>query len=48
MNLERTRAAVLGLGSSGDAAARLLRGRGAKVTVFDSGQPDAAKGSGSP
>src|ERR1700686_3114129 len=43
MNLERTRAAVLGLGSSGDAAARLLRGRGAKVTVFDSGQPDAAK-----
>jgi UDP-N-acetylmuramoylalanine--D-glutamate ligase len=43
MNLERTRAAVLGLGSSGDAAARLLRGRGAKVTVFDSGQPDASK-----
>ncbi|MEA3146721.1 MAG: UDP-N-acetylmuramoylalanine--D-glutamate ligase [Verrucomicrobiota bacterium] len=43
MNLERTRAAVLGLGSSGDAAARLLRGRGAKVTVFDSGQPEASK-----
>jgi UDP-N-acetylmuramoylalanine--D-glutamate ligase len=43
MNLERTRAAVLGLGSSGDAAARLLRGRGAKVTVFDSCQPDAER-----
>jgi UDP-N-acetylmuramoylalanine--D-glutamate ligase len=43
MNLDRTRAAVLGLGTSGDAAARLLQQRGACVTVFDSGKPDAKK-----
>jgi len=43
MNLDRTRAAVLGLGSSGEAAARLLHRKGASVTVFDSGKPDAGK-----
>ncbi len=43
MNLENKRAAVLGLGSSGEAAARLLQRRGASVTVFDSGTPDALK-----
>jgi UDP-N-acetylmuramoylalanine--D-glutamate ligase len=43
MNLNRTRAAVLGLGTSGEAAARLLQQRGASVTVFDSGKPDAQK-----
>jgi UDP-N-acetylmuramoylalanine--D-glutamate ligase len=43
MNLDRTRAAVLGLGTSGEAAARLLQQRGACVTVFDSGKPDAKK-----
>src|ERR1700747_2803312 len=43
MSLHRTRAAVLGLGSSGEAAARLLHQRGACVTVFDSGQPDEHK-----
>ena len=43
MNLDRTRAAVLGLGSSGEAAARLLQRRGASVTVFDSGRPDPQK-----
>jgi UDP-N-acetylmuramoylalanine--D-glutamate ligase len=43
MNLDRTRAAVLGLGTSGEAAARLLHRRGASVTVFDSGKPDARK-----
>jgi UDP-N-acetylmuramoylalanine--D-glutamate ligase len=43
MNLDRKRAAVLGLGSSGEAAARLLQQRGANVTVFDSGSPDEQK-----
>jgi UDP-N-acetylmuramoylalanine--D-glutamate ligase len=43
MNFHRTRSAVLGLGSSGEAAARLLHQRGACVTVFDSGQPDEHK-----
>jgi UDP-N-acetylmuramoylalanine--D-glutamate ligase len=43
MNIDRTRAAVLGLGSSGEAAARLLHRRGASVTVFDSGSPAAQK-----
>jgi UDP-N-acetylmuramoylalanine--D-glutamate ligase len=43
MNIDRTRAAVLGLGSSGEAAARLLHRRGASVTVFDSGIPAAQK-----
>ncbi len=43
MNLDRTRAAVLGLGTSGEAAARLLHQRGATVTVFDSGKPDGKK-----
>jgi UDP-N-acetylmuramoylalanine--D-glutamate ligase len=43
MNLDRTRAAVLGLGTSGEAAARLLHQRGAGVTVFDSGSPNAQK-----
>jgi UDP-N-acetylmuramoylalanine--D-glutamate ligase len=43
MNLNGRRAAVLGLGTSGEAAARLLHQRGARVTVFDSGKPDAQK-----
>lgn len=43
MNFDRTRTAVLGLGTSGEAAARLLHSRGASVTVFDSGKPDAQK-----
>ena len=43
MNFERRRAAVLGMGASGEAAARLLHSRGANVTVFDSGKPDAQK-----
>jgi UDP-N-acetylmuramoylalanine--D-glutamate ligase len=43
MNLDRTRAAVLGLGTSGEAAALLLHRRGASVTVFDSLKPDAQK-----
>ena len=40
MNVDRTRAAVLGLGSSGEAACRLLVRQGARVTAFDSGSPD--------
>ena len=36
MNLNATKAAVLGLGTSGEAAAKLLRREGADVTVFDS------------
>ncbi len=43
MTLDHKRAAVLGLGSSGEAAARLLQRRGASVTVLDSGSPDAQK-----
>ena len=43
MKRSGTRAAVLGLGSSGEAAARLLQMQGAEVTVFDSGDPDSAK-----
>jgi UDP-N-acetylmuramoylalanine--D-glutamate ligase len=43
MNLDRTRAAVLGLGSSGEAACHLLQRQGASVTVFDSGCPDAER-----
>ena len=43
MNLDRARTAVLGLGTSGEAAARLLHRRGARVTVFDSGKPDPKK-----
>jgi UDP-N-acetylmuramoylalanine--D-glutamate ligase len=43
MKIDRTRAAVLGLGTSGEAAARLLHRQGAKVTVFDSGRPAAPK-----
>jgi len=43
MKIDRTRAAVLGLGTSGEAAARLLHRQGAKVTVFDSGLPAAPK-----
>jgi UDP-N-acetylmuramoylalanine--D-glutamate ligase len=46
MNLDQKRAAVLGLGSSGEAAARLLQRRGASVTVFDSGSPDGRKTQG--
>jgi UDP-N-acetylmuramoylalanine--D-glutamate ligase len=46
MNLNQKRAAVLGLGSSGEAAARLLHRRGAIVTVFDSGNPDGEKAEG--
>jgi UDP-N-acetylmuramoylalanine--D-glutamate ligase len=36
MNFERAAAVVLGLGTSGEAAARLLRREGAEVTVLDS------------
>jgi UDP-N-acetylmuramoylalanine--D-glutamate ligase len=36
MKLNATKAAVLGLGTSGEAAAKLLRRQGAEVTVFDS------------
>ena len=36
MKLNATKAAVLGLGTSGEAAARLLQQEGADVTVFDS------------
>jgi len=36
MKLNATKAAVLGLGSSGEAAAKLLQREGAAVTVFDS------------
>jgi len=43
MNLDGTRAAVLGLGSSGEAAGRLIHAYGARVTVLDSGTPDPAK-----
>ncbi len=43
MNFNYTRAAVLGLGTSGEAAARLLQRHGARVTVFDSGKPDQQK-----
>jgi UDP-N-acetylmuramoylalanine--D-glutamate ligase len=39
MNFENRRAAVLGLGSSGEAAGRLLHAHGAQVTIFDSGTP---------
>ena len=46
MTLDHKRAAVLGLGSSGEAAARLLQRHGASVTVFDSGSPDAKKAVG--
>lgn len=37
-------AAVLGLGRSGEAAARLLLGSGARVTVLDSGDPAPRRG----
>ena len=36
MKLNATKAAVLGLGTSGEAAARLLQREGADVTVLDS------------
>ena len=41
MNFQRTTAIVLGLGSSGEAAAKLLRQEGADVTVLDSAESDA-------
>jgi UDP-N-acetylmuramoylalanine--D-glutamate ligase len=43
MNLDGKRAAVLGLGSSGEAAGRLLHAHGARVTILDSGTPDPEK-----
>jgi UDP-N-acetylmuramoylalanine--D-glutamate ligase len=43
MKVNYRRAAVLGLGASGEAAAKLLQRQGSHVTVFDSGQPDAQK-----
>ncbi|MBV9130137.1 MAG: UDP-N-acetylmuramoyl-L-alanine--D-glutamate ligase [Verrucomicrobia bacterium] len=43
MKFDRRRAAVLGMGASGEAAARLLHSRGANVTVFDSGKPEAQR-----
>src|SRR5580700_8928553 len=39
MKLNATKAAVLGLGTSGEAAAKLLLREGADVTVFDSADP---------
>ncbi len=39
MNLRQRSVAVLGLGVSGEAAAKLLARRGARVTVFDDGDP---------
>jgi UDP-N-acetylmuramoylalanine--D-glutamate ligase len=46
MRFEGKRAAVLGLGSSGEAAAKLLWREGARVTVLDSGAPDPDRASG--
>jgi UDP-N-acetylmuramoylalanine--D-glutamate ligase len=46
MRFKGKRAAVLGLGSSGEAAAKLLWREGARVTVFDSGTPDPGRASG--
>ena len=43
MNLNATKAAVLGLGTSGEAAAKLLRREGADVTVFDSADASQLK-----
>ena len=43
MKLNGKRAAVLGLGSSGEAAGRLLHAHGAQVTILDSGLPDPEK-----
>ena len=40
MTLNGKKAAVLGLGSSGEAAGRLLQAHGAQVTILDSGLPD--------
>jgi UDP-N-acetylmuramoylalanine--D-glutamate ligase len=41
MNFQPTTAIVLGLGTSGEAAAKLLRREGAEVTVLDSAKSDA-------
>jgi UDP-N-acetylmuramoylalanine--D-glutamate ligase len=46
MRFEGKRAAVLGLGSSGEAAAKLLWREGARVTVLDSGTPDPDRAGG--
>jgi UDP-N-acetylmuramoylalanine--D-glutamate ligase len=43
MRLNATKAAVLGLGTSGEAAAKLLRREGADVTVFDSADASQLK-----
>jgi UDP-N-acetylmuramoylalanine--D-glutamate ligase len=43
MKLNATNAAVLGLGTSGEAAAKLLRREGADVTVFDSADASQLK-----
>src|SRR5215471_7183708 len=43
MNFDGKRAAVLGLGSSGEAAGRLLHAYGVQVTILDSGTPDPDK-----
>src|ERR1700751_291215 len=43
MKLNATKAAVLGLGTSGEAAAKLLRREGADVTVFDSADASQLK-----
>jgi UDP-N-acetylmuramoylalanine--D-glutamate ligase len=40
MKYKNKRAAVLGLGTSGEAAAKLLRQEGAQVTVFDNACPE--------
>lgn len=46
MRFKGKRVAVLGLGSSGEAAAKLLRRQGARVTVLDSGTPDPDRARG--
>jgi UDP-N-acetylmuramoylalanine--D-glutamate ligase len=46
MRFKGKRAAVLGLGSSGEAAAKLLWREGARVTVLDSGMPDPGRANG--
>ena len=41
MNLTNQHVAVLGAGESGESAAKLLRGQGARVTVLDSGSAES-------
>lgn len=43
MNFEGKHTAILGLGASGEAAARLLLGRGARVTLLDASEAPAVR-----